>query len=413
MDRAHARAARRGASGFAAVLGVDPVHVALIESTSRGCAIVLAGLGLAGEDEVITTDQEHFGLTGPLHATGVARRHRRGERGRDPRRRHAAHAAHRDLARALDDRPPTRPAARSRGERRADARRRRAVCGRDPGRRRGLDFYTVSAQKWLCAPDPPGALYVRDPERVRVTAPSYLARRPTSRPARSSPKEGAARFDAGWIATPVLLGLLAALGAHPEWRYERAAEQAARCRELLAPHVEVVTPPGHSTLVSFQAAGRSGGARHGARRARRHRARAAGAQSRARVVRLVDERGRPAAARRRHRRSRLRRGGRARPRSAAAPRRRCGCGRRGRRRAPRRPCRRPRGARRRRTTAASASSAPTSARALRARSGRTSAHAWTKPENSSHAKSAFFSGVSRGSPRCSAWERTVSTTSSG
>ena len=57
--------------GFADVLGVDPVHIALVESTSRGCATVLAGLGLTGEDEVITTDQEHFGLTGPLYATGA------------------------------------------------------------------------------------------------------------------------------------------------------------------------------------------------------------------------------------------------------------------------------------------------------------------------------------------------------
>ena len=30
------------------------------------------------------------------------------------------------------------------------------------------------------------------------------------------------------------------------------AEMAARCRELLEPHVEIVTPPGHSTLVSFR-----------------------------------------------------------------------------------------------------------------------------------------------------------------
>ena len=40
-----------------------------------------------------------------------------------------------------------------------------------------------------------------------------------------------------------------------EWRYERAAEAAARCAELLAAHVEVVTPPGHSTLVSFRPSG--------------------------------------------------------------------------------------------------------------------------------------------------------------
>jgi histidinol-phosphate/aromatic aminotransferase/cobyric acid decarboxylase-like protein len=37
----------------------------------------------------------------------------------------------------------------------------------------------------------------------------------------------------------------------PEWRFERAAEQAARCRELLAPLVEVV--PGGATLVAFRA----------------------------------------------------------------------------------------------------------------------------------------------------------------
>src|SRR4051794_23240463 len=57
--------------GFADALGVEPARIALVESTTRGCATVLAGLGLTGEDEVITTDQEHFGLTGPLYATGA------------------------------------------------------------------------------------------------------------------------------------------------------------------------------------------------------------------------------------------------------------------------------------------------------------------------------------------------------
>jgi len=49
-----------------------------------------------------------------------------------------------------------------------------------------------------------------------------------------------------------VVGLVAAFGTHPEWRYERAAEAAARCAGLLAVHVDVVTPPGHSTLVSFR-----------------------------------------------------------------------------------------------------------------------------------------------------------------
>ena len=47
-------------------------------------------------------------------------------------------------------------------------------------------------------------------------------------------------------------GLLAAFDVHPEWRYERAAEAAARCRELLAERAEVVTEPGHANLVSFR-----------------------------------------------------------------------------------------------------------------------------------------------------------------
>ena len=41
----------------------------------------------------------------------------------------------------------------------------------------------------------------------------------------------------------------------PDGRYEGAAVAAARCRELLAPQVDVVTPPGQSTLVSFRASG--------------------------------------------------------------------------------------------------------------------------------------------------------------
>ena len=52
--------------------------------------------------------------------------------------------------------------------------------------------------------------------------------------------------------TPALAGLEAALAVHPAWRYEAAAATAAQCRELLAPLVDVVTPPGQSTLVSFR-----------------------------------------------------------------------------------------------------------------------------------------------------------------
>jgi L-cysteine/cystine lyase len=237
---------------FAAILGVQPERMALVESTSRGCATVLAGLGLSGEDEVITTDQEHFGLTGPLYATGA--------------RVVIVEADEDAILGAIT--PRTRLIATSHvlwtTGRRFDLHRVKRESGLpllvDGAQSAGaipvdvgeLDFYTVSAQKWLCAPDPAGALYVRDPATVRVKTPSYFSQDSYELSGAFIPKETSARFDAGWIGVPALAGLVAALDMHPEWRYERAADMAARCRELLEPHVEVVTPPGHSTLVSFR-----------------------------------------------------------------------------------------------------------------------------------------------------------------
>jgi len=241
--------------GLAGVLDVDPLHVALTDSTSRGCSIVLSGLELGPDDEVVMTDQEHFGLTAAVHASGV---------------RVVLTDADEDALLAAVT-PRTRLIATSHvlwtTGRRLDLRRVREdakipvladgaqSAGAIPVDTEGLDFYTVSAQKWLCGPEPTGALFVRDAERLRVTSPGYLSQTSYEPTGAFVAKEGAPRFDSGWLATPMLLGLLAALAAHPEWRYERAAAQAALCRELLAEHVEVVTPPGHSTLVSFRPAG--------------------------------------------------------------------------------------------------------------------------------------------------------------
>ena len=241
--------------GIAAVLEVDQVNVALTESTTRGCAIVLTGLGLHAADEIVTTDQEHFGLLGPVHASGA--------------RVVVAAADEEAILAAVTSR--TKLLALSHvlwtTGRRLDIARLKEESGLpilvDGAQSAGVvwtgaeafDFYTVSAQKWLCAPDPTGGLYVRDPDRLRVAAPNYLAQTAYEPSGAFTPKDGAARFDSGWIGVPTLAGLVAALGTHPEWRYERAAETAARCRELLAGRVEVVTPPGHSTLVSFRPPG--------------------------------------------------------------------------------------------------------------------------------------------------------------
>jgi L-cysteine/cystine lyase len=241
--------------GIAAVLGTSAELVALTDSTTRGCQTVVAGLGLGPDDEIVTTDEEHFGLTSQLHASGA--------------RVVLVDADEEALLSAVT--PRTRLMAVSHvlwtTGRRLDLARLRQPdgppllvdgaqsAGAIPVNLSGADFYTVSAQKWLCGPDPSGALFVRDPDRLRVQLPSVFSQQSHEDDGTFVPKDGARRFDSGWIGGPALAGLEAALGVHPEWRYEAAAKAAARCRELLAPLGDVVTPAAESTLVSFHPPG--------------------------------------------------------------------------------------------------------------------------------------------------------------
>jgi L-cysteine/cystine lyase len=242
-------------AGIAAVLGTTAELVALTESTTRGCQVALAGLGLGEDDEIVTSSEEHFGLLGPLHASGA--------------RVVVAEADEEALLAAVT--PRTRLIAVSHvlwttGRRLDLARLRRAdgppllvdgaqSAGAIPVDLAGADFYTVSAQKWLCGPDPSGALFVREPERLRVALPTAFSPQSYEADGAFAPKEGARRFDTGWIGAPALAGLEAALQVHPSWGHEGAATAAGRCRELLEPLVDIVTPGGHSTLVSFRPPG--------------------------------------------------------------------------------------------------------------------------------------------------------------
>ena len=246
--------------GFARVLGVAAANVALTTSTSEGCNVVLNGLSLGEGDEVVTTDSEHFGLVGPLAVSPAtvrvaAVRDRPPDEALEtilaevgPRTRLIALSevlwvtGHRLPWRELRDRtgvPVLVDGAQSAGAVPVDA--------------AAADFYTVSAQKWLCGPDLTGALYVRAPDDLRLAQPSYLSQKTYDLAgATFEPRDGADRFDTHFTPFAAIAGLLAAFDVHPEWRYDRAAETAAHCRDLLAERVDVVTRPGHSTLVSFR-----------------------------------------------------------------------------------------------------------------------------------------------------------------
>jgi L-cysteine/cystine lyase len=249
---------------LAAQIGVPTENLALTSSTTEGCAIVLRGLGLGPDDEVVTTDVEHFGLIGPLLGTGATIRMARLQ-GRPPGE--AFDAIRAEIT------PRTRLLALSHvvwltGHRIpvVELREQTGIpvlvdgaqsAGAIPVDASAIDYYTVSAQKWLCGPDSTGALAVRDPESCRLTSPGYFGQAGYDLAEPSYvPRAGAARFDPGWIPTPALQGLDAALDDLPEWRFRHAAELAARCSELLAEAgYEVVTEPGHSSLVSFRVSG--------------------------------------------------------------------------------------------------------------------------------------------------------------
>jgi L-cysteine/cystine lyase len=237
----------------AALVGAEPEQVALTASTTDGCNIVLAGLGLGPEDEVVTTDSEHFGLLGPLHASGA----RIVVTAPEPDAILAAVGTRTRLL-AISQVLWTTGAVLPVRELRersglpvlVDGAQSVGAISVEAG---GLDFLTISGQKWLCGPDATGALIVADPERLRIARPSFLSKLSSERDGSFVPRPGAARFEPNWMPVGAVAGLEAAIDLAPDWRYERAAAVAARCRDLLAPHVEVM--PGDATLVSFRPPG--------------------------------------------------------------------------------------------------------------------------------------------------------------
>jgi L-cysteine/cystine lyase len=236
-----------------ALVGVTAAEVALTASTTDGCNVVLSGLDLGANDEVITTTDEHFGLIGPLHTSGstvvVVEP--------DPERIAAAVTPRTKLI-AISHVIWTTGAILPVHELRAQTGVPMLVDGAQsvgaiPVDARGLDFYTVSGQKWLCGPEGTGALVVADPDALRIARPSYLSQDGYELDGEYTPKDGAARFDPNLIATGATAGLRAAIAGTPAWGHDRAFEMSELFRKALTEAgCEVVTPDERATLVSWR-----------------------------------------------------------------------------------------------------------------------------------------------------------------
>ena len=238
---------------IAALVGVGIEHVALTASTTDGCNIVLSGLDLGAGDEVVTTTDEHFGLLGPLHASGA----RVVVADPDPENISSAVTSRTRLiaiSHVLWTTGAVLPVQELRGATGipllVDGAQSVGAMPVDAG---GIDYYTISGQKWLCGPEGTGALVVADPDGLRVGHPSYLSQDGYEQDGTFEPKAGAARFDPNLIPGPHTAGLQAAIRTIPDWGYERGSEMAERFRaELRRAGCDVIVPTDRATLVTWR-----------------------------------------------------------------------------------------------------------------------------------------------------------------
>ncbi|HXM58461.1 MAG TPA: aminotransferase class V-fold PLP-dependent enzyme [Candidatus Dormibacteraeota bacterium] len=242
---------RRVRERLATLLAVPADRLVLTASTTEGCNIVVTGLRLEPQDEVVTTDAEHPGLLSPLQASGATVRF--------------ASVLGKTAAQALDAivgavTPHTRLIAISHalfisGEVMPIAEIRRSTgvpllvdgaqsAGAIPVEAAvaAADFYAMSGQKWLCGPEGTGALHVADPDRLRPQMGGFQAMF----------GQGVDRLGVLHHPAAAMAGLLAALEERPDWAYARAAEMTARCRAaLIAAGHQVHTPPDASGLIAL------------------------------------------------------------------------------------------------------------------------------------------------------------------
>jgi len=245
-------------AGYARLVGAPPEEIALTTSASDGLARVIAGFPLGPGDEVITSDQEHPGLIGPLlHAR---------ERGATVRA-----VPLRDVADAVG--PRTALVAVSHvswvgGEIAPAALAETGVPVVLDGaqgagavaldvRALGCSAYAAAGQKWLCGADGTGFLWIDPPfaERVRAVAPSYVCFADAARGLDAELKATAGRYDTPSLPREAVALSLAALGILERFGWEaihaRAAKQAAWLAAELGERGRTVAPRGRTTLVAW------------------------------------------------------------------------------------------------------------------------------------------------------------------
>lgn len=257
-----AAAAAREAWGR--LLVAPPGEIALTAGASDGIARVLAMIDWAPGDEIVTTDEEHPGLLGPLGA--LARRAGVVVRAApwadvasavSPATKLVAVSHVSWLSGAVLDLEPLRETAlpilvdgaQSAGAIAVDVSELRQL---------GVVAYAAAGQKWTCGPVGTGALWVDEvwvPDRGIGIWPTYGELENPSAGLDATPWPDARRFDAPSLGLEQIVGGLAALEVLEEhgWAAVHAAgvAGAARLASALQDAGVRVLPRGPSTLVTW------------------------------------------------------------------------------------------------------------------------------------------------------------------
>jgi selenocysteine lyase/cysteine desulfurase len=244
---------------YARALGAREQDVALTTCTTEGIAHVLAGMPLGEGDEIVTSDEEHPGLLGPLGAL----RQLRGVRVRevpfdqvaeavDARTRlvacsHVSWATGSFAPRELADAevPVLLDGAQGAGAVEVDV----AALG--------CAAYAAAGQKWMCGPDCTGMLYVRPSlrERLAITRRGYANLEEPNAGLDATPHDDARALDALSLNGETLACAVAAAEVldTAQWPavHERARSLAGRLIEQLARLGREPASRGGGTLVSF------------------------------------------------------------------------------------------------------------------------------------------------------------------
>lgn len=247
---AYQEQADRLRAGYAADLHAPPEEVALTTSTTDGVSRVLLALGLGPGDEILTSDEEHPGVYGPLvaqRARGVTVRTAPLQElpdaiGPATRLVVVSHVSWRTGAYA-----PIAALAAAEPLLLLDGAQGVGAVATDV-HALGADFYAGAGQKWLCGPTGTGMLWVapRVRERLTVPSPGYLNLADPGAGLDAQPREDAQAFDTpalsstGIVHAVAMLDLLGAAGwdaihAHAHDLAELAvARLCERGREVLA-----------------------------------------------------------------------------------------------------------------------------------------------------------------------------------